>query len=165
MAALAAIGTFLASNASTIGMVATGVGSAISAAGTIAAGKAKQQAAEFQAKQLDIKAGEEQAAGQQEAQQISRRKELAQSTLQARAAGSGFSATDPTALDLAGEIEKFGTMQEQMALYGGQSRAAGLRDAATGQRITGEAARRASTFDAAGTILGGASSMARFRNE
>lgn len=134
---------------------ATLAGSAVSAAGTIAAGKAAQQSADYEAAQLDIKAKEEQAAAQRDAQQYKERKELALSSLQARSAASGFTATDPTTLALADEIERYGTMQEQIAQYGGKSRRRGLEDQATGRRIEGKAARKGAQYSAIGTILGG----------
>jgi hypothetical protein len=134
---------------------ATIAGSAVSAAGTIAAGKAAQQSADYEAAQLDINAKEEQAAAQRDAQQYKDRKELALSSLQAQSAASGFSATDPTTLAIADEIERYGTVQEQMAQYGGKSRRRGLQDQATGRRLEGKAARKGSMYSAAGTILGG----------
>lgn len=145
-----------------IGMIMGLVGSVVSAAGTLAAGKAQQQQAEYEAAQLDIKAKEEQAAAQQEAQQLRERKERAQSTLTARSAASGFSATDPTALALADEITRYGTLQEQMAQYGGKSRRRGYEAQAEGSRLSGRAAKAGARYSAMGTILGGITSMARY---
>lgn len=153
MAALATIATVVST-------VAGLAGSYMQAQGTLAAGKAAQQAAEFEAKQLDIKAKEEQAAAQRDMFDQRREKELALSKLQSNAAASGFSATDPTALALADEIEKYGTYKEQMAMYGGTSRRAGIEAQAAGRRMEGKAARIGSQYSAAGTILGGISTMA-----
>lgn len=166
----------------TLMTIATVAGTAVSAVGTIAAGKAqaqqakdeglvRKQSADYQAAQLEMKGKEEQAAAQQEAEQYKRNKTLALSSLQSKAAGSGFSATDPTALALADEISRYGTLQEQMAMYGGTSRRAGLEDQAAGERFSGQSAyvagrntakaiKKASYFDAASTILGGASTLA-----
>lgn len=185
MAALAAIGPIVGA-----------IGAGVSAVGTIAAGReaeraglaeqqrliqegqARQTALEFEAAQLDIQAKNERALGQREAFQKKREKNLALSRLQTVAAGSGFTATDPTALALADEISKYGTLQEQTALYGGEAEAERLKLAAAGRRFSGQsaltsayaqgaaaaesgrAARRASMFSAAGTILGGISGMA-----
>lgn len=153
MAALATIATVVST-------VAGMAGSYIQAQGTLAAGKAAQQAAEFEAKQLDIKAKEEQAAAQREMFDQRREKELALSKLQSNAAASGFSATDPTSLALADEIEKYGTVKEQLAMYGGTSRRAGIEAQAASRRMEGEAAKIGSKYSAAGTILGGISTMA-----
>lgn len=139
-------------------MLATIGGSAVSAMGTIAAGNAAQQQAEYEAQQLDIRAKEEQAQAQQEAKQYREQKERAQSALTARAAASGFSATDPTALALADEIERYGTLQEQLAQYGGKSRRAGTEAQATGVRMTGKAKKQGSRYSAVGTILSGVGS-------
>jgi hypothetical protein len=143
-----------------ISAIAGLAGSGISAMGTLAAGKAAQQSANYEAQQLEIKAKEEQAAAQREAQEHSRRKDLALSEVQAKSAASGFSATDPTTLAIADEIARYGSMQEQMAMYGGTSRRAGTEAQAVGRRFEGAAARQGSKYSAAGTILGGISTMA-----
>lgn len=156
-----AIGSLLASLASaatTIAPYAALAGTAATAVGTIASGRAQaeigayeqqrlqregqmsRQAAEFEAKQLDIQGNEERAAAQREAFALQRNKKLALSRLQNVAAGSGFMATDPSNLAIADEIEKYGTVQEQMAMYGGQSRAASLSDSASARRASGQAA-------------------------
>lgn len=151
------------------------VGTVIQAAGTLASGRAaeragqqQQQVAEYEAKQLDMQAREERAAAQRDAMELARRKRLALSALQARSAASGFMATDPLTYDLMGEIAEYGTLQEQMAQYGGRSRARGVEAQAQGRRLSGQAAlaegqaaRRASRYAAAGTILGGISGFAR----
>lgn len=142
-----------------IATVASLAGTAVSAMGTIAAGKAKQQAAEYEAAQLDVKAKEERAASQRDMEELRRKKELTLSTLQANSAASGFSATDPTTLALADEISRYGTVQEQMAMYGGVSRSEGIEAQAAGRRMEGAAARKGAMYDAAGTILGGISKM------
>lgn len=148
----------------TIAMISSLVGGVVQAGGDLRAGRAQQQAANYEAAQLDIKAKEEMAAAQLDAQQLRRNKELALSTLQARSAASGFSATDPTTLDLAGEIQEYGTLQEQLALYGGKSRRAGIEAQAEGQRAGGSAAAQGSGYSAFGSILGGVTGMARYRN-
>jgi hypothetical protein len=143
-----------------ISAVAGLAGSFVQAQGTIAAGKAAQQAANYEAAQLDVKAKEEQAAAQRDAFEHGREKDLALSKLQANAAASGFSATDPTALAIADEIAKYGTYKEQMAMYGGESRRTGIEAQAFGRRMEGKAAMQGARYSAAGTILGGISSMA-----
>jgi len=196
MAALAAIPAAM----STISTVATIAGTAVAAAGTIAAGrqeraladakaqmavaqgKAKQQEQEFLARQYEARGKEEQAASQAEAAQLQRQKKLALSKLTANAAASGFTATDPTTLTIGDEIAKYGTLQEQMAQFGGASRRAGLESQATASRMTGQSAydagmqeayisrmagkaeRKASYFKAGSTILEGISTLAERYN-
>lgn len=162
MAELALLATTVGELASSVAPLATIAGAGVTAAGTLAAGKSAQQAAEYEAAQLDIKAKEEQAAAQRDAEEYRRRKQFALSKLQTNAAASGFTATDPTALALADEIEQYGTYQQQMAQYGGTSRKAGLEAQAIGRRMEGRAARRGASYGAAGTILSGISSLARY---
>lgn len=162
MAVLAALTPFL--TAASVGMTAIGT----IAAGQAAAqqGQLAQQAAEFEAKQLDIKGKDEKAAAQREMLELRRQKVGALSRLQATSAASGFSATDPTTLSLADEVAKYGTLQEQTALYGGDVRQRNANLAAAGKRfegarelMLGESRKTASYFGAAGTILGGLSSL------
>jgi hypothetical protein len=117
------------------------------------AATSRNRALQYQASQLDMRAKEEQAAAQLEAQQFAREKRYAQSALQARAAGSGFDATDPTTLQIGSEIEKYGTLQEMMAAFGGRSRRAGLEAEATGRRAEGASILRGADYsDAAGRL-------------
>ncbi len=123
--------------------------------------QAEQQAAEFQARQMEIKAKEEQAAAQREALERKRERNIAMSRLQTVAAASGFSATDPTALDLTGDIARYGTFREQMELYGGAARRRGLEYAAAGERAGGRARAASYRAQVGPTILGGFSTMFR----
>lgn len=156
MAGLGTIATVL----SIAGGVANAVGTVAAGRAQIQAGRDQQAVANFEADQLDMQAKEERAAAQQEALQLKRQKTLALSKLQARGAASGFTATDPSALHLAGEIEGYGTLQQQLAMYGGDSRARGLTASADARRFEGRAAARGGKLAAAGTIIGGISSMA-----
>lgn len=156
MAFLAALAPMM----STIATVATVAGTAVAVAGAQQEGQARKAMGKYEAQQLEIQADEEQAAAGFERDQIQRKKDLALSTLQTNAAASGFSATDPTALNLAEDIEEYGTLQEQMAMYGGSSRAAGRRAQAEAARMTGNAAARGASYRAAGTVLSGIGTIA-----
>jgi hypothetical protein len=114
----------------------------------------------FEAAQLEERGQEEEAAAQREAEQLRRRRDLALSRLTARSAASGFSATDPTALNLGEDIARYGTYQENLATFGGRSRRAGLEAQADAARFSGDAARQASYWRAGGTILTGVGSLA-----
>jgi hypothetical protein len=131
------------------------IGTAVSAVGAIATGQAEQRAADYQAEEDEVSAKEERAAGQHDAMDYQHQLTLAQSAAQARAADSGFGASDPTVESLSGELAEYGTMQSQMAQYGGDSRAAGLQDEAYASRLSGQADATGSYFKAAGTILYG----------
>jgi len=146
---------------STLATIASLAATAVSAVGTIAAGRAQKQAADHRAAQLEVEAKQEQAKAQQDALALDRKKRLELSRLQARAAASGFGAADPTVLDLTGEVAQYGTLDQQLARYGGEVRAEDRRASAAGARAQGAAALRNSYFNAAGTILGGVSSMFR----
>lgn len=165
-----------------IALAATAASTVVSAIGTIASGNAeadlamktadaRNKSAQFEARQLDIQAKDEFASGQREAQQLKRQKTLALSNLQAQGAASGFSATDPSNLAIADEIERYGSVQEGMALYGGSARAQNLNLNAEARRFSGASEvslasdyasnrRKAAKMSAIGTILGGASTMA-----
>ena len=171
----------------TVATIATIAAAGVSAVGTIAAGNAQaaqvrqqaildNQAAEFEAAQLDIRANEERAAGQVQAEERRRTKRLALSRLQALSAASGFSATDPTSLALAEEIETFGEYQAGLENFRGEAAQNNLRERAGATRFTGQAGirtasteassiRSGSRVSAAGTILGGISSSASTFNK
>lgn len=153
---VAAITATLAKAAPVIQTIAT-IGSAgATVAGGVMANRARQQ----EAAQLKMKANEELSQAQMEAQQFARRKRLALSRIQAVSAASGFSADDPTTLDLMGETEAYGTLQEQLAMFGGKSRRAGYQAAASASRQAGTAGLIGSLASASGTIASGVSSMA-----
>lgn len=183
--AASAVGTIAGGSASAAasGLEASAIGQRADA--VLATGQAGLESAKFDAAQLRDKGLEETAQGQQDMIQARRLKNLTLSTLQARSAASGFTATDPTTLKLADDIEKYGTLQERLALYGGLSRARGLRNQANARmyegktglqaakaeskalktsaaatRSAGSAAKTGSYLSAAGTILGGISTMA-----
>lgn len=147
MAELAAIGTWIGSN---LGTVASVGGTALSAAGTVAAGAAEKRNQDYVAKQEEMKAKEEAAASQREAQQKREEAGYAQSRQQALAASSGGGAgTDaPTIVKLMSDTAGQGELNAGTVLYGGQQRYAGLMDSARGRRASG----RSSYL---GSIMGG----------
>ena len=134
-------------------------GSVISAVGTIMSGQAAAQAAEYQARQLEVKAAEEQAAAQREAIEQGKEGEYVQSRIQSVAAASGLGASDPTVLQLASDVAGETAYRKGMTRYGGLSRATGFRAAAEGARMTGQAQLMGSYFGAAGTLLEGGTSL------
>jgi hypothetical protein len=167
MAGLGTIMTVASAGATLAGAFMAKRGADVQAEGALEAGRAQQAAAQWEAQQLEVRAREEKAQAYAEAQDLSRKKVLALSTLQAAAAASGFMADSESTLDVAGEIAEYGTLQEQMAQYGGNSRQNALRNAAEGRRMTGAAQAKGSEYAAAGyrnkgnaSLLGGVSSMA-----
>lgn len=163
MAELAVLATAAAgaaaSAAPTLATVATIAGTGISALGAIQQGKAAKSAANFKAAQEQMQAQESRAAAQRSALERRREGDFAQSRLQARAAASGGSADDPTAIELGESIaarSEYGALTD---VYRGENRARGLEDQAVATRMSGDAAMKGSMFSAAGTILKGAGSM------
>lgn len=149
----------------------------VSAAGTIlqtaqmftagknarAAGEAQQRMAEHEAKQLEVKAGQERAFSQRRMLDQRRKTDLAQSRLLALSAAGGGGALDPGILDLAEDIEAEGEFRALTALAEGEERARGLTSGAGARRTEGEVSRQVGrsrqsgyTLGAAGTLLEGA---------
>lgn len=122
----------------------------------------QQAVAEFEAKQADTRAKEEMAAASIEAQEISKRKRLALSQLQARAAGGGFMADDATAMTLASDIESRGQQQVDEALRQGEINSIAHENLATGRRTSGQMARAGSRGLMSSAILRGVSSFSKY---
>lgn len=141
-------------------MVLLAAATAVSAAGTIAGGFAQKAGADFQAKQLDMRAKEEVAASQREAFDIRKQKDLALSRGQSVAAASGLGATDESVLETVGDLEQTGEYHAGLARYGGEERAKGVKMQAAASRFEGKQALTGSLWKAGATILGGASNMA-----
>lgn len=154
-------------------MAMTAVGSGISAAGTIAngsaaaeAGRMKQIAANAQATQEEFNASGELASAQRRMLDTRLKTSLAQGTLTAKAAGSGFDAGTGSMLEDAGQIGQRGEYQALMDVFNGQNAMTGMLNKAAATRYGGEVdawsgqqQKDASYLAAAGTIAGGAGSM------
>jgi len=137
------------------------VGTAVSAAGTLAAGAAQKSAADFQAAQLKQQAQEETAAAQREAERAKKEKDFVISRQQAVAGASGLGALDETVQSLAGDVITQGEVNKGMILYGGEERAKGRRAQAVAAQMEGKAAQTGSYFGAAGTLMDGIGSFAK----
>lgn len=143
---------------SALPMIATVVGlagSALSAAGTVAAGAAEKRNQDFMAAQEVMRSKEETAAAQRDA--IAKRREgaIVNSRAQALAAASGAGAGSdaPSIVKIMGKTAGEAEYNAGTAMYGGYSRAAGLRDSAKGRRAAGKASLL-------GGVLGGFGSLA-----
>lgn len=119
--------------------------------GQIQQGQGANEAAQYQAAQLEQNAGQARASAQRDAIEERRQAALANSRLQALAGGGGL---DPTIVHLAQNIAGEGEYRALTALYGGEERARGMETSASARRFEGEQAQRASYFKAAGTIFG-----------
>ena len=127
---------------------------ALGAATTIGAGQQADEAGKMQQAQADARAKEEYAAGQRVAATEDRKKKLAQSALMAQAGASGSGASDATVERLALGIEEEGTYNARSAMAEGDARARAARYEGALARWQGKNAKRASYFDAAGTLIG-----------
>lgn len=140
--------------------IATVVAStAIQSFGQMQAGKAAQKAANYEAAQMTQRAGQERATGQRVAAEERRRERIIQSNLQARSAASGASASDPTVLDLSGDIAEEGLYRQNLALYEGEERARNLESGANLRKFEGKQAKKAGYIGAASTALSTAGDM------
>lgn len=92
-----------------MGLVSAGVG----LAGSMAQAKFMQAQAQNERVQLGQMAAQERAAASREASAKSKEGRIAQSRLQSVSAASGGGATDPTVLDLAGDISKEANVQSR----------------------------------------------------
>lgn len=126
----------------------------LSAGTTLMAGNQADAIGKAQQQQASIRAKEEIAAGQREAREEERKKELAQSTLMTRAGASGSGVSDPTIAKLNEGIEAEGTYNARAAMATAQNQARSTRYQGALQRWQGKQEKKASYFDAAGTLIG-----------
>lgn len=135
------------------------MGSLVSAAGTVAAGKAQMEQAKAQAEMQRREAVEEQARYQRGSMQATKERDLVLSKQQANAAASGFSAQDPSASASWQNIYNEGTYNASMYSYTGQrNKAYGIYQGKLTE-WAGERAYEASKLAAMGTVLGGLGGM------
>lgn len=154
-------------------LATTAASGLISASSTIAggnyaaqAGQMQQQAADYQAAQLDENATQAFASGQRQALDTEQKTRLAISSSTARAGASGVDAGVGSPVSNVGALAKRGSYQALMNMFNGESEATGLRNQAAGVRYTGvmeelggEEQQSASRLAAAGTLAGTAGSM------
>jgi len=118
-ATAAKVGSFIAANAATISAVSAAAGGGLAAVGTLAAGNAAADAARQEQKQLNQMAAEERAVASRNKAAVDLRKRQLLSRGQAVAAASGAGATDPTVLEMMGDIETEGEVQKAEAMRQG----------------------------------------------
>lgn len=146
--------------AGVISAVAGVAGTLVSMQGAQAAAQSQKQAKEFEAAQRQQQAQESRAAAQRQALEHVRQGNIAQSSLQARAAASGAGASDETVIGLGEDLGGRSEYQRLMDIYTGENRARGYQDMATAARMEGDAALTAGKYRATGTLLSGIGSFA-----
>lgn len=147
MAALAAMPAWapgvLIGGGALLGMGGAGAeaaGAQAAGASARAAGAAKRAASEFEAKQLEVQAGDAIAASQRDAMEQKRHATLVQSRALALAAAGGGGASDPTVVNIMSKITGEGAYRQAVALYQGEDKARLLRMGAAGKRYEGQVA-------------------------
>lgn len=138
------------------GLLLMAASAAVSIIGQQQSAKAEQEGKDFQARQLEVQAGQDRASAQRRAMEDRRQADLALSRVQALAGGGG---TDESVLNLTGKIAGEGEYNALTSLYEGEERALGREAQGTGLRMEDKSARRAANWKSASTVLSTASSM------
>ncbi len=144
-----------------LALASTVASTAIGAAGTIAAGNNAAAMGQYQQQEYAQQAETATATGQRAMLEERRKTGLVESTLQARAAGGGGSATSGSALSLNRQIAGRGEYNALMDLSQGQNQAAGLTNMGNAAAYSGQLAKQGDDMSAIGTIAGGAGSFAQ----
>lgn len=133
------------------------------------AGRARQQADQYQAAQLEQNAGQAIASSQRQAMEERRRAQLLVSRGIAVAAAGGGGVQDPTVTNIIGKIAEEGAYRAAVDLYQGEERARAMRMGAEAKMFEGEMAarggeQRQSAYNTAalGSALKGASMFAKY---
>jgi len=129
---------------------------AVTVIGQQKAAKAEQQAANFQAQQLEEQGGQIRASAQRQGFEQRRQARLAMSRVQNLTGGNS---TDESILNFTGNLAAEGEYNALTSLYEGEEAALGRQSQATGLRMQGKAARTAANYKSASTVLSTASSM------
>lgn len=140
-----------------LGLMAAGT--ALDAYGKYRAGDSAKKARKFEAAQMDRLANRAVASSQRDAQEVERQGQLQMSRALAVSAASGGGASDPTVMDIIGDLAGDTDYRKMVALYEGKTRADELRLGAETRRMAGDVAKDAGKFSAFGTALSGATSM------
>ena len=144
-----------------LALASTVISAGVGAAGTLAAGNNAVAMGQYQAKEYEQQGETATATAQRAAEEERRKTGLVESTLQARAAGGGASATAPSTLNVAGDIARRGEYNALMDLSQGENQQSGLTNMGQAAQYSGKIAQIGDTYSALGTIAGGAGSFAR----
>lgn len=136
------------------------VGAGVGAISSAAQGRAAQKQADFQAAQLEQRAGQERAQAQRVAEDKRREASILASNLRAAAGASGGGVTDPTVSKLEADIAGQGEYNALAALFNGEEQALSNETQAAAARVSGKTARKAGYLGAASDLLSGAANSA-----
>ena len=140
MAFLAAIPAWVGTAMAVAGAVSAVAGGMAAADAAETQAKRQKEQLDFQAAQQDQAAGQAIAASQRDAFIQRREATLVKSRALALAGASGGGVTDPTVVNLIGDIAGQGAYRAGVALYQGEEKARQLRMGATADRYSGEVA-------------------------
>lgn len=143
-----------------IALAATAASTAISASGKKKAGREEQEAANLEAADLDLQAGQTRAVAHRKSEQIAQQAERLSSRQKTLQATSGFAADDVSALEVLGETKRVSTYEQLLANAEGEDQARALEFQARQTRESGIRARKAANRAALGTIIGGVAQIA-----
>ena len=137
-----------------------GAATVLSAAGAIKQGQDQAFQAAQQAAALRNQANADEAAAQRTAIQSRREAQYALSRGQALAAASGAGATDPTVVNVLGQIKGEGEYHALTALYEGGTAGGNALSASTAVMNEGRAARQAGYLKGITTLFSGGTTLA-----
>lgn len=144
---------------SSLGMIATAIGTVVSVAGTIAAGAQQKARFEYEAKVQEQQADEAMAASQRDAAARYREGALIASQQRAGIAAGGGSLGDAGVIDLMGDTREQVGLAAQTEIYKGDMQAKGYNDAAAISRIDARNSMTNAWLTAGGQLFSGISSM------
>lgn len=140
MAFLAAVPAWVGTAMAVAGAVSSIAGGFSAANAAKTAAQRQKTEAEFEAEQMTQAAGQAIATSQRDAIEQRRQARLLQSRAIAISGASGASVTDPTVLNLIGDIAGQGSYRAAVALYQGEDKARQLNMGAAAKRYEGEVA-------------------------
>lgn len=147
-------------------VVLTGVSSYQGYKASKARGKGEKKSAYAEAAMLDKRADQEESYGRREAIEINRQKNITKSNAKASIAAGGGDASDVSALEIYGDIEKEFDYNAFAAIYQATEKAKDTRESAKVVRSGGRAAQSAYNSAAKATALRGVSeTFTTFRQE
>lgn len=133
------------------------IGTGLSAAGSIYEGRQASASADFEAKQMRLKAQEEFAAGAQASTEKRREGELAAGRARALAAASGGGTDNANVINIETGIQNKAEYSALLDLYTGKVRRSALRSEAQATKIAGKSALTGSYLKAGATVFSGIS--------
>lgn len=138
-----------------IGIAAT----VLSAIGSVAGGSSAQKTANSEADQLIARAKARRAEGGAAAREELRQKRLIKSRAQAVAAAQGANLSDPSLVNLMGDLEAEGQYRALSRMFEGDDEARGYEDTAAARRKEGKALKKAGLLRGVTSVLSGVSSL------